>query len=299
MRTLNYKHLHYFWTVARAGSLSRAAERLDITPQTLSEQLRQFERAIGATVFTRSGRRLVLTETGRLVQGYADEMFVLGEALEDALESGSSQAMLFRVGVADAVPKAVAYHLLEPVVIGESAVRLVCREGELTELLAQLAANRLDIVIADSPMPESSSVRGFNHLLGHCGTVVFGSRTLAAKHAGAFPACLNHAPMLLPAEHSPIRSRLMRYFSDHRVRPDVVGEFDDSALMKAFGQAGTGFFPGPSAISSEIQRQFDVVAVGTASEVTMSFYAITVERKLAHPMVVRMEQSAREEFFRR
>jgi LysR family transcriptional activator of nhaA len=297
---LNYKHLYYFWAVAKAGGIARASERLHLAPQTISGQLSLFEDVLGEKLFTRSGRHFELTEAGRLVLSYADEIFSLGQELEEALHHRlPGRPQQFRVGVSDAVPKAVAYRLLEPAVRLPEPPRIVCREGKLAGLLADLAVHRLDIVITDSPMPPTVDVRGFNHLLGECGVTFFATAELARRHPGAFPRCLDGAPLLFPGEDAAVRPRLVRWFSDHRIRPRIVGEFDDGALMKAFGQGGAGIFATPSAIAEQVMRQYDVVTIGATEAVTEQFYAISVERRLTHPAVVAISRSARQELFPR
>ncbi len=298
MATLNYKHLHYFWAVAKAGSITRASERLHLTPQTISGQLSLFEEVLGEALFDRSGRQFELTEAGRMVLSYADEIFSLGQELEEVLHHRPTDRPLqFRVGVTDAVPKAVAYQLLEPAMLTVQPPRIICREGKVAALLAELAVHRLDIVIADSPMPRTVDVRGFSHLLGECGLTFFATAELAQQHPGSFPQCLDGAPMLLPGEDVAVRSRLTRWFSDHRIRPRITGEFDDGALMTAFGQAGVGIFAAPTAIAEQVMRQHEVVSIGTTEEVIEQFYAISVERKLTHPAVVAISRAARQELF--
>lgn len=290
--------MRYFWTVAKAGGIARACERLHLTSQTISGQLSAFEHALGHKLFTRAGRRLELTEAGRLVLSYAEEMFTIGEELEDALrDRGGGLPVPFKVGVADSVPKSVAYRLLEPAVSLPEPLRMVCREGKLAGLMADLAIHRLDIVIADGPMPSGLSVRGFNHLLGECGLTFFATPALARRHKARFPRCLDGAPLLLPGEEAAVRPGLMQWFESVAVRPKVVGEFDDSALMKAFGQAGIGIFAAPSAIAAEVRQQYGVVALGSTDAVTERFYAISVERRLTHPAVVAISSKARTELF--
>lgn len=298
MGTLNYKHLHYFWAVAKAGSVTRASERLHLTPQTISGQLSLFEEVLGEALFNRSGRQFELTEAGRMVLSYADEIFSLGQELEEVLHHRPTDRPLqFRVGVTDAVPKAVAYQLLEPAMQVVQPPRIICREGKVAALLAELAVHRLDIVIADSPMPRTIDVRGFSHLLGECGLTFFATVELARQHPGPFPQSLDGAPMLLPGEDVAVRSRLTRWFSDHRIRPRITGEFDDGALMTAFGQAGVGIFAAPTAIAEQVMRQHEVVSIGATEEVIEQFYAISVERKLTHPAVVAISRAARQELF--
>ncbi len=300
MAGLNFKHLRYFWVVAKAGGIARASERLHLTPQTISGQISLFEEVLGYKLFARVGRRLELTEAGRTVLSYADEIFTLGEELEGVLRSPSEgRPLQFRVGVADAVPKVVAYLLLEPAVKEQAPLRIVCREGKLTSLLADLAVHRLDIVIADSPMPASVNIKGFNHLLGECDVTFFAAPKLARSLEGRFPRSMDGAPLLLPGEDSAVRPRLTRWFDDERIHPRIIGEFEDSALLKAFGRAGAGIFAAPSAIAEQVRRQYGVVAIGRTEAVTEAFYAISVERRLTHPAVVAITSAARKELFRR
>lgn len=298
MSGLNYKHLRYFWMVAKAGGIARACEHLHLTPQTISGQLSAFEEALGHKLFMRAGRRLELTEAGRMVLSYADEIFTVGEELEDMLHHrGGGLPVPFKVGVVDSVPKSVAYRLLEPAVSLPEPLRIVCREGKFTSLMADLAIHRLDLVIADGPMPTGLSVRGFNHLLGECGLTFFATPALAHLHKGRFPRCLDGAPLLLPGEEAAVRPGLVMWLESVAVRPKIVGEFDDGALMKAFGQAGIGIFVAPSAIAEEVQRQYGVVAIGSTDAVAERFYAISVERRLTHPAVVAISFAARKGLF--
>ena len=295
---INYKHLHYFWAVAKAGGVTRASERLHLTPQTISGQLSLFEEVLGEKLFKRTGRGFELTETGQMVLSYADEIFSLGKELEEVLHHRTpDRPMQFSVGITDSVPKTLAYQLLEPAMQVPQAPRIICREGKVADLLAELAVHRLDIVIADSPMPRNIDVRGYSHLLGECGITFFATKDLAKQHAEAFPQCMNNAPMLLPGEDVAVRPRLLRWFSDKQIRPRITGEFDDSALMQAFGQAGAGIFAAPSAIAEQVMRQYEVVRIGTTEEVIEQYYAISVERKLTHPAVVAISRAARQELF--
>lgn len=295
MAALNYKHLYYFWVVAKSGGIGRASERLHLTAQTISGQLSLFEDVLGYKLFNRIGRRLELNDAGRMVLSYADEIFTLGEELEEVLRyRPGGRPLQFRVGVADAVPKAIAYLLLEPAMTLPESMRIVCREGKLTNLLADLAIHRLDIVIADSPMPSNVDVRGYNHLLGECGTTFFATAELAKQYQKGFPRSLDDAPFLMPGEDAALRPRLIKWFDKERVRPRIVGEFDDGALMQAFGAAGTGVFAAPSAVAAQIKKQFGVMEIGRTEAVTEQFYAISVERKLTHPAVVAISSAARQ-----
>lgn len=295
---MNYKHLYYFWTVAKAGSIARASEQLHLTPQTISGQLSLFENVLGETLFDRSRRRFALTDAGRTVLGYAEEIFSLGKEMEEVLRHRpGGRPLQFRVGVSDAVPKALAYKLIEPALRATEHSRIVCREGKVAGLMAELAIHQLDIVIADSPMPPRIDVKAFNHHLGECGLTFFATPSLAEQYAGAFPQRLDGAPLLLPGDDVAVRPKLIRWFDQNRIRPRIAGEFDDSALMAAFGQAGAGIFSAPSAIAEQIQEQYGVVEIGATDEITEGFYAISVERRLSHPAVIAISEAARQELF--
>lgn len=299
MSALNYKHLHYFWVVAKAGGVARASERLHLTPQTVSGQLSLFEDTLGYKLFNRVGRRLEISDAGRVVLSYADEIFTLGEELEGVMRHPTESRMpQFRVGVSDAVPKSIAYRLLEPAVRLPDPPCVICREGKLASLLAELSVHRLDIVIADSPMFPAFSIKGFSHLLGESDTTFFATRQLAAKYKGVFPNCLDGAPILLPGEDVAVRVRLKQWFNKLGIHPRIVGEFDDGALLKAFGQGGIGIFAAPSVIAGEVAQQYGVVAIGDTGEVTEQFYAISVERRLTHPAVIAISSAARQKLFR-
>lgn len=295
---LNYKQLHYFWAVAKAGSMVRASERLHLTPQTLSGQIGLLEETLGVALFLRVGRRLELTETGRLALSYADEVFQIGNELEEALRSRpENRSIQLRVGVDDAVPKSIAYRLLTPAMSLAEPVRLVCREDKLVRLLVELAIQRIDLVLADRPIPAGTHVKGFSHKLGDCGITFFAEPRLAAQFTDKWPLLLNAAPLLIPGKEAAVRIPLMRWFEARQIRPHIVGEFDDSALMQAFGQAGTGIFIAPSVIAEEVQREHGVTILGHTNEVTEQFYAISMERRLTHPAVVAINDTAHRELF--
>ena len=292
MAAINFKHLHYFWTVAKTGSIARASEQLHVTPQTISGQLSVFEDLQGEKLFTKSGRGLELTPSGRLVLTYADEIFSLGQELEQILQHHPAErALQLRVGVSDAVAKTVAYKLLEPALSLPQTLRIHCREGKLDDLLAELVRHKLDIVIADTPMPPSAKLRGFNHPLGECGLSFFATNKLRARHPKSFPSCLDGAPFLLPSENSALRTRLLQWFEQQSVRPRIAGEFDDSALMSAFGEAGVGFFAKPSAINELVMRKYELELVGSTEDIREQFFAITVQRKITHPAVLAISQA--------
>lgn len=295
MPSLNYKHLHYFWAVAKAGSVARASERLHLTAQTISGQLTLFEENVGYKLFNRVGRRLELNDEGRMVFDYADRIFTIGEELEEALRfRPGGRALQLRVGVADAVPKAIAYLLLETALSLEEPIRIVCREGKLDVLLAELAIHRLDIIIADSPMPANVDVRGYHHLLGECDTSFFATPELARRYKKGFPHSLDGAPFLMPGDDAAVRPRLLRWFEKENIRPQIAGEFDDGALLLAFGDAGTGIFAAPTAIAAQVRKQYGIVEIGKTDAVREQFYAISVERKLTHPAVLAIQSAARD-----
>lgn len=292
---INYKHLHYFWVVAKEGSISRASEQLHITPQTISGQLSLLEENLGEALFNRVGRNLELTETGRLALSYADEIFSLGGELEEVVRNlPDDRPLVFKVGVADVVPKSIAYRLLAPALQLPEPVRIVCRENDIGSLLAELALHKIDLVIADSPIPPGVNVRGYNHQLGECGVSFFAVPKLADKLGKSFPHNLNNAPLLMPSKITVVQSRLLKWFDQLHIQPRIVGEFDDSALMKAFGQAGTGVFIAPTVIAAEVEKQYGVISIGQTDEVREQFYAISVERKITHPAVVAITETARE-----
>ena len=296
MAHINYKHLHYFWVVAKAGGVGKAAEQLHLTPQSISGQIGVLEACLGVQLFRKSGRKLELTDTGRLVLGYAEAIFVLGEEMQDALrQHPSKRALQFKVGIADVVPKTMAYQLLEPAIRIDEQPKMLCREGRLASLLGDLAVHKLDLVIADRAMPGNLNVRGFSHLLGECGISFLASTKLAEQYGALpFPALLAEVPLLLPGEDAAMRPRLMRWFDSLRIRPNIVGEFDDSALLNAFGQEGVGVYPVPTAVVKRVQQQSGSILLGATNAVTEQFYAISTERRLTHPAVLAISQAARQ-----
>jgi LysR family transcriptional activator of nhaA len=296
---MNYKHLHYFLQVAKTGSVMAASERLHVTPQTISGQIQLLEESLGSPLFGKSGRGLVLTEAGRLALGYAEDIFSLGAELEQSVREHPSTrpALEFRIGVADALPKPIAYRLVEPATRLQEPVRLVCREWKLESLLAELALHRLDLVLSDAPIPPSVSVKAFSHQLGASGQSFFATPELAQRCSGSFPDCLEGAPMLMPAQDSATGQKLQAWFQARSLHPHVVGEFDDSALAKEFGRRGAGIFVGPTVLADDIARQSGVSVIGEATGITVEYFAISVERRITHPCVVAITQSAREALF--
>lgn len=295
----NYKHLHYFWMVAKSGGLRRASEALHTSQQALSGQIKLLEERLGRPLFQKLGRRLELTETGRMVFSYADEIFALGAEMEQALRSGpqTDHEIEFRVGVADAVPKSIAYRLLEPALRLPEQVRIVAREWKLDSLMAELATHRLDLIIADSPIPAGLSVKAYNHRLGHSGQSFFATPALAAQCRGGFPARLDGMPMLLHGEDSDVRRQLELWLEKEHLYPRVVGEFDDSALISAFGRQGFGIFAAPTLLEAEIVEHNGVEVLGRTEAIRQQFYAISIERRITHPCVLAICNMARDALF--
>jgi LysR family transcriptional activator of nhaA len=298
IQPMNYGHLRYFWAVAKEGGVLRAAERLHVTPQTISGQIALLEAHLGKPLLRKRGRGLELTPEGEHVLRYADEIFALGAELEQSMKSASGRGRLpFRVGIVDDVPKSAAYRLIEPATRVDGGVLLVCLEGRMTELLPQLAVHGLDLVIANAPMLPNVSVRAFNHRLGQSGVSFFASRELRRRCKGRFPRSLDGVPMLLPGEDSPLTARLQRWMQREHVQPDVVAAFDDGALMQSFGQHGQGVFVGMTVLEAEIEAQYGVEAIGRCDEVFEELYAISVERRVSHPCVAAITAAARDELF--
>ncbi|HEX8820807.1 MAG TPA: transcriptional activator NhaR [Archangium sp.] len=297
MSWLNYHHLLYFWTVARAGSIAKASQELHLAQPTISAQLKLLEESLGHKLFERQGRRLVLTDVGRTVLRYAEDIFRLGNELKNVVNGiPSGQQLRLAVGVTDVIPKLVAERLIQPAFDTSPDIRITCREGPLPQLLASLALHELDVVLADAPSSEPVSIRAFNHLLGKCGVSFFGAPRLAHLTRG-FPRSLDGAPLLLPSETSSVRRSLELWFEAQHVHPVIVGDFDDSALLKAFGHRGHGVFAAPSVIEDEVCRQFDVSIIGRTEDIETCFYAISVERRLRHPSVVAIAETARSRLF--
>lgn len=296
---MNFKHLHYFWVTARAGGVMRAGEQLHTTPQTLSSQIKLLEERLGCRLFRKSGRQLELTDDGRVALGYADDIFTLGAELESALRQPRSgpRVLDFRVGVADSVAKSVAYRLLEPAMSMDEPVRLIGSEGKFPDLLAQLALQRLDLVIADEPLTRRISVKAFNHALGTSPMSFFCAPALKSQLQGKFPQCLHGAPMLIQGAASSVRQQLDGWLARHQIQPRVVGEFDDGALMTAFGREGRGVFMSPSVLEAETVAHYGVEVIGRSDELVEEFFAVSVERRIKHPAVAAITQAARGRLF--
>lgn len=283
---LNYRHLYYFWVVAKEGSVTRAAERLDVAVQTISAQLALLEQSLGKSLLAPQGRRLALTEAGRVALGYADQIFLLGEQMQDVLaESEVGKTMRLTVGISDSLPKLIAARLLDAALKLPQKVKLVCVEDDFESLLGNLSVHKLDVVLTDRPVPSGTTLKVFSHLLGESDIALFGLPELAKRYKPKFPASLDGAPLLLPTRSNAIRGRLDHWFEVNDVRPDVVGEFDDNALLNTFGRGGIGLFPASSALEKDVRDQFGAVPVGALAGVREQFYAISNERRIKHPAV--------------
>ena len=298
MRHLNYSHLHYFWAVAREGSIAKASQSLHLTPQTISGQLKLLDEAVGQPLFNRVGRRLVLSDMGRLVFKYADEIFSVGAELANVIRSNHTAGpTTLNVGVVNSMPKLIAERIIAPAMMAEEPIRVRCHESSLEQLLSELAVHRLDIVLSDQPMPDGLGLKAYNHRLGESGMSFFAAKAGASRLRAKFPQSLNDAPMLLPSQNSALRRRLDDWFESQQLYPRITGEFDDSALLKAFGEAGAGIFAGPTAIEAEICRMYRMAVIGSTAEIRERYYAISPERRLSHPAIVMITDTARSSLF--
>jgi len=295
MRHLNYSHLLYFHTVAREGSIARASESLHLTPQTISGQLKLLEQAVGKPLFDRVGRGLALTETGEAVNQYAEAIFSLGTELSQWLSSQTDAPYgTLNVGIVNSIPKLIAHEVLHSALELDPPVKMVCKEDTLQTLLADLAIHRLDLVLSDRQIPIGFSVKAFNHPLGESAISFYGAENLVERFKEGFPHSLDGAPVLLPMTGSALRRSLDTWFDEIGIRPNIVAEFDDSALLKAFGESGAGIFPAPGAIEQQLLKTYHVYAIGPAGKVTESYYAISPERVLKQPAILQITHAARE-----
>ncbi len=298
MRHLNYNHLQYFWTVGREGSIAKASIALHLTPQTISGQLKLLDEAVGQPLFNRAGRRLVLSDMGKVVFEYADEIFSVGAELTNVVRGNQlSGPKLLNVGIVSSIPKIIAERIIAPALTADQPVRVRCHESSLEQLLSELAIHKLDIVLSDRPTPDGLNLKAYNHRLGESGMSFFSQRSVARRYRGTFPKSLQDAPMLLPSQHSALRRRLDDWFEAHQLSPRITGEFDDSALLKAFGEAGAGLFAAPSVIEEEICRMYKTAVIGRTDKITERFYAISPERRLKHESVVLITDKARTDLF--
>jgi len=299
MDWLNYHHLLYFWTTARLGSVSRAAEELHLAQPTISAQLRALEQSFGHKLFVRRGRNLALTNSGQTVFRYAEEIFSLGRELGAAMrgEAGVERHARFAIGIADSLPKLTTYRLLEPALKFRDSLRLFVRIDKADRLLADLAVHHLDLVLTDAPLTHDVSVRAYNHLLGECGVNVFGAPELAERYRKGFPKSLSGAPFLLQTRNTTLRQNLEQWFEARGIRPQVTGEVEDMAMLQVLGQHGHGLFVAPSVVADRICKHYEVITLGELPEVRERFYAISVERRLQHPAVVAISEAARNRLF--
>ena len=298
MNWLNYHHLLYFWTVAKQGGLAKAAENLRLSSSTVSTQIGRLEESLGHKLFERQGRKLVLTDAGQVVYRYADEIFLLGREIFDSLrDQPAKRPLKVHIGIAEVIPKLLAKKFLMPVLQLSDDVQLICHENRSDRLLAELSIHNLDVVLTDTPVGSLAKVRAYNHLLGESGIMLFAAEPLARKYRRNFPASLKNAPFLLPAVGTALRGQLTNWFDAHEIRPRIVGEFEDSALLKVFGQQGLGVFAAPVVIRSEVKKQYGVREIGLIEGQTEQFYAISVEKKLKHPAVVAIAETAKNQLF--
>ena len=298
-RHLNYNHLLYFWTVAREGSIAKASESLHLTPQTISGQIKQLEASIGKPLFRRVGRSLVLTDTGHAVMPYAEEIFSLGGELAQRVRSEEhDRPTTLNVGIANSIPKLIAFRTLEPAMSMATPVRMVCLGGELDSMLADLAVHRLDLVLSDRPVPGGMNFKAYSHLLGESGISFFAHKSIARKYTRNFPQSLDRAPMLLPVASSALRRGLDDWFAEHNIVPQILAEFDDSGLMKAFSEAGNALFAAPEAIAAEIEFTYEARRIAIAEGLNEKYYAISAERKIKHPAVLEITERARNTLFK-
>jgi LysR family transcriptional regulator, transcriptional activator of nhaA len=287
MNRLNYQHLFYFWNVVKEGSISRACEKLHLAQPTISGQLAVFEQMVGEKLYFKDGRKLVLSDTGRTIFRYAEEIFSLGQELNQTLQGmRSGHGLRLNVGVADALPKLIAYRLLAPALNIPEGVQLICHEDKAERLIAEIPLHSIDLVLSDIPATPSIGARVFNHLLGECELAVFGTSDLAERYSANFPASLNGAPMLMPTHNTALRRSLDQWFHNAGLYPEIKAEIEDSALLKTFALAGVGLFVAPIAVKTEIQRQYGCQMIGQIPSVYERFYAITAQRKLKHPAVM-------------
>jgi len=287
MKQLNYNHLFYFYMVAKEGSIAKACKLLHLTPQTVSSQLATLEEYIGVHLFERAGRRLILNEQGKLVFNYAEDIFNLGSELLQNLEpSQRQQKMTFSVGITDVIPKVFAYDFLKPALDCDDNIKLVCREGELDHLLAELAINKLDVILSDCPIPPGRKIKAYNHKAIDCGLTFFIANNKLSDVRGDFPQCLHNQPFLMPGEQSSISMSLVSWLKDKSINVNVVAEFDDSALTKLFGQQGYGIFCTPSIVESYVLDSYQVSVIGRTDEIKEQLYLITGDRKMTHPALV-------------
>ena len=298
MEWINYHHLLYFWSVVRTGSVAKASEELRLAPPTVSMQVRKLEESLGERLLARSGRGVRPTEVGQVVFTYAEDIFALGKEMVDTVKGRpTGHPLNVIVGIADVVPKEISHALIRPALLLREQVKITCREDNQEHLLAELAIQELDVVLSDTPIGPPTKIRAYNHLLGECGTTFFATPDLASKYSRNFPKVLNVAPLLVPADNTNIRRSLDQWFDSIQVRPLIAGEFEDFALLRQFGESGMGVFAAPSVLENEFRKERKFKIIGRAELVRNRYYAISVERKLKHPAVVAICETARHELF--
>lgn len=298
MRHPNYHHLLYFWAVVREGGIAAAAEALHVTPQTISGQIKRLEETAGGRLFQKRGRRLVPTELGERVIEYADDIFSRGMELARVLQAGESDGRgTVTVGISDAVPRLVAWRILRPLIQGDNRVKIICQAGELNSLLPALATHRLDFILSSAAAPSDMGIQAYSHLLGESDLAFFAAEPLASQLTDSFPGCLNHAPFLMPSHSSAVRRVLDAWLAAKGLSPSIVGEFDDSALIKAFGQGGAGVFTAPAAIEAEVTAELEVTCIGRTNDMRARFYVLSAEQQIKHPALVELTERARADMF--
>jgi LysR family transcriptional activator of nhaA len=294
MEWLNYHHLRYFWTVAREGSLARAAAKLHVSPPSISEQIHELEAVLGEKLFRREGRNNRLTDAGQVVFRYAEDIFALGRELMTVVkQQPATHALRLYVGIADSFPKLMTNEILRPVFRMPRPMHVICREGKIEDLLAQLGAHRLDLVLADEPAPSSLKVRTFTHPLGESDMQFCAVPALARRLKRGFPRSLHEAPAFLPAENTSLRRALEQWFREQKIRPQVLGEFEDLALMKEMAAAGGAFLALPGVVAREAAGRYHFRTIGSAVGCRARFFAISAERKITHPAVKLIADRAR------
>ncbi len=301
MEWLNYHHLLYFWVVAKEGGITQASKVLRLAHPTISGQIHRLEHVLGEKLFARKGRSLVLTETGRVAFRYADEIFSLGQELQDTMKGrAGGQQLRLVVGVSDVLAKSIVHRILEPAFRLDDKVRVICRENRSADaFMGELASHSIDVILSDAPAGPGTPVKTFSHPLGECGTTLFASPKLAKRCRRGFPNSLDGVPVLLPSGDSLFRRALNEWFEARGIRPEVIAELDDVALASVFGEAGLGVFAAPDVIEDEICARYRVVVVGRVKTLRQRFYAISVERKIRHRGVVAICEIARKHIFAR
>ncbi len=298
MKPLNYHHLLYFWTVVREGTVTAASHKLGLAQPTVSAQLRKLERSLGQTLFAQAGRRLELTEVGHTVYHYADDIFSAGEEMMNTLAGhGAERRPVLRVGVADVLPKMVVSRILHPVLGAAESVHLICFEGKPTELLERLAVHKLDLVLSDAPIGGGVNIRAFNHQLGECDVSIFAPQAIAKRYRDGFPKSLDGAPFFLPTANTSLRRELDAWFAVQEIRPFVLAEFEDSALLKAFTDTAQVLLPAPTVVAMDLKKVYGLEVVGRIESLRERFYAISLQRKVTHPQIKAIVTTAQNQYF--